>query len=84
MFARRREGILHMVLTNKITTTLYDATLKLLKDRSRSVVLKQISRDTGLTHSWLTLLCSGALENPSVNKIQTLYEYLSNSKLELK
>jgi len=38
---------------------------------------------TGLRPHWLSFLASGKITDPSVNKIQKLYEFLSNKKLRL-
>lgn len=43
----------------------------------------QIYKDTGLTPNWLSLLAQGKIAEPSVNKIQKLYEYLTGRPLEV-
>lgn len=43
----------------------------------------QIYRETGLTPNWLSLLAQGKIAEPSVNKIQKLYEYLTGRPLEV-
>jgi hypothetical protein len=42
-----------------------------------------IYRDTGLQPSWLDTVRRGTTRNPSVNRIQHLYEYLSGKKLAI-
>ena len=54
-------------------------TVTLLKSRSQT--LEEISRATGLSVFWLAKLQSGAFDDPSVNRIQRLYEHLSGTAL---
>lgn len=67
-----------------MNTGLRDTTLKLLKERSIQITLEKICNDTGLNLSWLELFSGKTgIKDPSVNKIQTLYEYLSGKPIEL-
>lgn len=46
----------------------------------RSVPYQQIAsdlKDTGITYEWLTKLASGAICDPSVNRTEALFNYLS-------
>mgnify|MGYP001603848455 CR=1 FL=1 len=65
-----------------MNTSLHDKTLDLLQNRSVQLTLKQISEDTGITENWLSRYNQDQVKNPSVNLVQTLYEYLTNSKLK--
>jgi hypothetical protein len=38
---------------------------------------------TGLNPNWLSLLCAGKIRDPSVNKVQKLYEHLKKNTLPL-
>jgi hypothetical protein len=62
-----------------ITTKLRDATLELLTNRSVKLTLARINADTGLPETWLSMFGQGRIDDPSVNKVETLYEYLSGS-----
>ena len=42
-----------------------------------------IYRATGLSPNWLTGIATGKITNPSVNRVQALYEYLKGDKLEI-
>lgn len=65
---------------NEVECTLLLKTRELLKNDERSIIL--LSNESGLPFYWLQKLASSSsFKNPSVNKIQKLYEYLSNSKL---
>lgn len=64
-----------------IDTSLRDCVLKLLKQTDKT--LREIQKDTGLKEDWLTKLNQGLIDDPSVNKIQTLYNYLSGKELKL-
>ena len=58
----------------KLLTT----TVELLKDKD----LLTVYTETGLPFYWLrSLLSTKAPKNPSVNRIQYLYEYLSGNRL---
>lgn len=56
-------------------------TLMLMKRPQRQKTLPEISVDTGLPFYWLRKFASEEIDDPSVNKVQVLYEYLSGSKL---
>ena len=43
--------------------------------------LYQIALHTGLPQPWLRTLALGQIVNPSVNRVQKLYEHLSGRKL---
>lgn len=72
-----------MLTTNgsKITT-FRDKTLDLLQNRSVKLPFKKISEDTGIGKRWLEMFAKNEIPNPSVNTIQTLYEYLSKKQLK--
>jgi hypothetical protein len=42
-----------------------------------------VAAATGLTYSWLVSFASDRMRNPSVNKVQKLYEYLTGKQLKL-
>lgn len=52
-------------------------TTKLIKTAN----LIKISFETGIPFYWLRKFKEGAYLNPSVNRVQCLYEHLSNTKL---
>mgnify|MGYP006913697297 FL=1 len=58
--------------------SLFEETVKLIKPRED---IASISCHTGLAYDWLIKLKRGNIKDPSVNKIQKLYEYLSGTKL---
>ncbi len=59
--------------------SLMSETHRLLKARSQT--LPEISSGTGIPFYWLRKFISGEIDNPSVNRIQKLWEYLSGKKL---
>lgn len=61
--------------------TLLDKTLDLLKEEERP--LQDISHDTGISLYWLQKMKTASIPDPSVNRTQELYEYLSNNKLKV-
>lgn len=64
---------------------LWDKTLQLLEASDKTFV--QICHDTGLSYGWLTNARYGKGKRgkmiPSVDKAETLYEYLSGKKLDV-
>lgn len=66
-----------------IKRSIYDKTLALLQNRSVQLTLKRISEDTGLDEGWLSTFNRGVVKEPSVNKVQTLYEYLTNTTIKV-
>lgn len=64
-----------------MNSSLRDRTLDLLQNRSVKITLRKIAEDTGLPEGWLSAFHTNSIDEPSVNKVQTLYEYLTNSKL---
>lgn len=54
-------------------------TIKLLKESTFN--LFEISEKTSLNYYWLKKLYYNKLKDPSVNKIQILYEFLSDKKI---
>lgn len=61
--------------------TLLEKTLQLLN--KEDVDLFDAKAVTGLGYHWLVSLKRGSIKDPGVDKIQTLYEYLSGKKIKL-
>lgn len=61
--------------------TLLARTRELLQRSEESYL--SIYDATGLNPNWLSLLCAGRIPDPSVNKVQKLYEHLNQSALDL-
>lgn len=62
--------------------TLAEATIELLAHRDRTLTLEFIARECNLTESWLSSLLSPyPPRDPSVRKIQRLYEFLTGKKI---
>lgn len=62
--------------------SLLKRTLELLKEDSRSLI--EIYTATGIPYYWLKKFSAGEFANPSVNRVQFLYEFLSGQQLEVK
>ncbi len=54
-----------------------DKTLKLVRERPRTLTYDQIASDTGLKVSWLEAFAGGRIPDPGVRKVETLFAYLS-------
>lgn len=65
--------------TDQHPPTLLEAARKLLLADKRSTL--EIHKQSGLPVFWLRKLRSGETKDPSVNRVQALYEFLSNTKL---
>lgn len=61
-----------------ITTDLRDQTIKLLKNRPVWMTLGIISMETTIPEGWLKSLSQNKIHDPSVNRIETLKNYLEN------
>jgi len=61
--------------------SLHSRTLDLLKQSG--VPLPEIYKETQLPYYWLKKFRSGEIKDPSVNRVQRLYEYLAGRKLEV-
>ena len=63
------------------SSTLYDRTLNLVRNRSRQITFRQIQTDTGLTVGWLEIFATGKMKDPGVCKVEALYVYLTGKPL---
>lgn len=61
--------------------SLHRRTLELLKASKKS--LPVIYKESDLPYWWLKKFSSGEIANPSVNRVQELYEYLTSTKLSV-
>ncbi|AZF88181.1 DNA-binding domain protein [Microcystis phage Me-ZS1] len=59
--------------------TLYQKTQGLLRGRK----LLDVHKESGIPFYWLRKFASGSIREPSVNRVQALYEFLTGQKLEL-
>lgn len=62
--------------------SLLERVKKLVKEEKRGLLA--VSVKTGVPVFWLRKFAAGKIPNPSVNRIQHLFEKLSGSKLSLK
>lgn len=58
-------------------------TLALLKERPKSVYLKDIAEASGVTLKWLEAFHAGRILNPGVINLEKLYNYLSGGNLNV-
>lgn len=63
------------------TQSLHRTTLELLKSAGETTF--DVASATGLSYSWLCTFAADQMRNPSVNKVQKLYEYLTGKPLKL-
>ena len=68
-------------MAERLPQTLLEKTLALLQDDSRT--LPEIYRDTGIPFYWLRKFARGEIQDPSVNRVQKLYEHLSGRLLNI-
>ena len=61
--------------------SLHTKTLDLLKENK--LTLPELYRETHIPFYWLKKFSSGEIKDPSVNRVQALYEYLSGRKLKV-
>lgn len=58
-------------------------TVQLLQDRPEDLTILKIQEATGLPFHWLTKMAANQIPNPSVNRVQRLYEYLAGKPIRL-
>lgn len=58
---------------------LMETTQQLLKESDKTLL--GIYTETGLPYYWLKKFSAGDFDNPSVNRVQFLYEFLTQSEL---
>lgn len=51
--------------------------------RHTQLTYMQVYDVTGLAPNWLSLVANNKIANPSVNSIQKLYEFLTDSELQV-
>ena len=61
--------------------TLQLVTVKLIKESP--LTLPELYKESGVPFYWLRKFVNNEFKNPSVNRIQYLYQYLSGKKLVL-
>lgn len=61
--------------------SLHQRTLDLMMASDKTV--PEIYRDTGIPFYWLRKFRTREIQQPSVNRVQRLYEYLSGHELEV-
>lgn len=64
-------------------TSLRDKTLELLRNRPVTKTYKIIEAETRLPEGWLKSFANGQSKDPAVNRIETLYTYLSGRAIRL-
>jgi hypothetical protein len=47
------------------------------------VTLSQVAEECGLPLAWLSAFARGEISEPSVNRIECLYEHLTGAKLKV-
>ncbi len=62
------------------TLLLLDKTKQLLKQKSSDEIMIMVN-ELGLTYDWLIKLRSDKIKDPSVNKVQAVYEHLTGKPL---
>lgn len=65
------------------STRLRDKVLHIVRNRPVHMTLKKISEDTSLPLGWLKMFAQGKIDDPSCNRIETLYEYLCGEQLKV-
>jgi len=65
-----------------VQKTLLSETIRLLRERPRTLVIADLAEELGLTKSWLSsLLSTTPPKNASVANVETLYNRLSDTPL---
>jgi hypothetical protein len=70
-------------MTDDYKPRLRDKVLTLLEERPRSLTLKDVAEGSGLPEAWLKSFASRKINDPSVNRVETLYTYLTGKPLDV-
>lgn len=57
--------------------------IELLKARPYGVSFRQLEEETNIPQGWINRLQQGKIAEPSVVRVEKLYEHLSETRLEL-
>ena len=68
---------------NNFEPRLKQRTLELFAALPRHVRNAQIAKATGLSPSWITDFTKGNIADPSVDRVEILYNYLNNAPLKV-
>ncbi len=63
---------------------LRDRTVALVKTRPANLQLKDIAYATGVPLGWVKVFAQGRIVDPGVCRVQAIYEYMTQEKLNLK
>lgn len=66
-----------------IDSQLKNKAVELLQNRPAWMTLKAISEATKIPEGWLKMLAQDKIEEPSVVRIEALYNHLSNQPLKV-
>jgi hypothetical protein len=67
----------------KTASALLEITLALLDNRPRSVTYADLEKLSGVPEAWIKAFGQRRMENPSVVRVEALYNVLSDEPLEL-
>ena len=62
---------------------LVETVINLMKNRPYTLTVREIHKATGLPQGWIYRLQQGKIVEPSANRCEVLYEFLTGSPLEL-
>jgi AraC-like DNA-binding protein len=62
--------------------TLHERTRQLIVNRPRPVTLETIADRANVSEAWLRSIIDGKVDDPSVNMIQRVYEFLTGEELQ--
>ena len=63
--------------------SLYEKTLRLIQSRPHNLTFAEISSKIDIGEDWLRKFAQGKIKNPSVNRIQTLHDFLNDKPLKV-
>lgn len=66
----------------ELAINLHRQTVTLLQNRPRTLTLEKIADEANVNYHWLARLSRDAIEEPGVNKIAKVFQYLTNYKPE--
>ncbi|WP_139020493.1 hypothetical protein [Citromicrobium sp. JLT1363] len=70
-------------MTDTYTPRLRAKVLKIIEERPRTVTLKDIAEGADVPLAWLKTFAAGNIGDPSVNRVEVLYVYLTGKSLDV-
>lgn len=73
----------HKITFKMVESVLFHTTFRLLEERPRTVTYADLATQSGVPEAWIKAFGQGRMRDPSVVRVEKLYNALSDEPLEL-